>query len=80
MKNLYDIKDWDDVKISQRIGEILIASGKVNLLHLSMALDAQKFKPLKLGEIFIVMNVISQQDLTQALNLQQIINERIINE
>ncbi len=80
MKNLFDVNDWNDVQESQRIGEILIESGKINLIHLSMALDAQKFQKIHLGEIFILMNVIEKNDLEQALSLQEIINSRVQNE
>ncbi len=77
MKNLYNINDWEEVQVCQRIGEILIDSGKVNLVHLSMALDAQKFQKLPLGEIFMLMNVISRDDLNQALKIQDSIKERL---
>lgn len=79
MKNLYDINDWNDVQVHQRIGEILISAGKINLIHLSMALDAQKFKAVQLGEMFIIMNVINRADLEQALTLQNAIAERVGN-
>lgn len=77
MKNLYDINDWNDVQESQMIGEILIESGKINLIHLSMALDAQKFKRIQLGEMFILMKVIQREELEQALYIQTLIVERI---
>ncbi len=80
MKNLFDVNDWNDVQESQRIGEILIEAGKINLIHLSMALDAQKFKKMQLGEIFILMNVIEKNDLDQALNIQTFVNTRVQNE
>ena len=77
MKNLYLENDWNDILESQKIGEILIEAGKINLIHLSMALDAQKFKQLPLGEIFIIMNVISRDDLEQALYIQKLIKINI---
>lgn len=80
MKNLFDVNDWNDVQESQRIGEILIEAGKINLIHLSMALDAQKFQKMQLGEIFILMNVIEKNDLDQALNIQTFVNTRVQNE
>lgn len=79
MKNLYDINDWNDVQETQMIGEILIQSGKINLIHLSMALDAQKFQQMQLGEIFILMNIIQRNELEQALCIQQQIFERVNN-
>lgn len=80
MKNLFKNSDWDDIQEPQMIGEILIAAGKINLIHLSMALDAQKFQKIPLGEIFILMNTISKDDLEQALILQKYINLRVTNE
>ncbi|MBR6162321.1 hypothetical protein IKQ26_00285 [bacterium] len=77
MKNLYDEKAWSDISQCQRIGEILIESGKINLKHLSLALGAQKFQKLPLGEIFVAMNAITREDLEQALHIQKCIAERI---
>ena len=75
MRNLYNIEDWSDVSCS-RLGEILIEAGKVNLIHLSMVLDIQKFKKLPMGEIFLSMKVISKEDLLQALRIQKEIQKR----
>ena len=78
MKNLYDIADWSDVSYL-RLGEILIESGKINLVHLSMVLDIQKFKKVPMREILISMKVISKKDLTQALYIQKILQKRCNN-
>ena len=59
-----------------KLGEILLESGKVNLYHLSMVLDIQKFKKMPMGEIFVDMKVISKQDLNQALYIQKSIQKR----
>lgn len=79
MKNLYELNDWNNTVESLKIGEILIEAGKINLMHLSMALDAQKFKKIQLGEIFIIMNAISREDLEQALYIQQTIKTKLEN-
>ncbi len=79
MKNLFDVNDWQDVQEPHKIGEILLESGKINLIHLSMALDAQKFQKLQLGEIFIRMNIIDKNEIDQALEIQNIINSRVNN-
>lgn len=75
MKNLYDINDWSDVSCS-RLGEILIEAGKINLFHLSMVLDVQRFKKMPMGEVFLAMKVISKRDLDQALLIQKVIKKR----
>lgn len=75
MKNLYDINDWSDVSCS-RLGEILIEAGKINLFHLSMVLDIQRFKKMPMGEVFLAMKVISKKDLDQALLIQKVIKKR----
>ena len=80
MKNLFDVNDWQDIQEPHKIGEILLESGKINLIHLSMALDAQKFQKLQLGEIFILMNIIDKNDIDQALEIQNIINSRVKND
>ncbi len=78
MKNLYDIDDWSDVSFL-RLGEILIESGKINLVHLSMVLDIQRFKKMPMGKILLSMKVISKKDLNQALIIQKHIQKRCKN-
>lgn len=78
MKNLYNIDDWTDVSCL-RLGEILLEAGKINLFHLSMVLDVQRFKKMPIGEIFLSMKVISRKDLQQALIIQKEIQKRCNN-
>jgi len=78
MKNLYNIDDWADVSC-QRLGEILLEAGKINLFHLSMVLDVQRFKKMPMGQIFIAMKIISKKDLQQALYVQKTIQKRCNN-
>ncbi len=75
MRNLYNIDEWKDVPYI-RLGEILIEAGKVNLLHLSMVLDIQRFQKMPMGKIFLAMKIISEEDLKQALLLQRTIKKR----
>ena len=70
MKNLYDISDWNDVQEHQMLGEILLQADKINLIHLGMALDIQRFESIPLGEVFLNMRVITSKDLEAALSLQ----------
>lgn len=77
MKNLYNFEDWKDIQEHQMIGEILLESGKINLIHLGMALDIQRFQKLSLGEIFVNMKVLSVDDLNTALDLQKKIDKMI---
>ena len=77
VKELYNFEDWNDVSEHQRIGEVLMSSGKINLIHLSMALDAQKFQRVPLGVLFVVLKIISKDDLAQALLIQRYIDDRI---
>jgi len=77
MKNLYDINDWTNIKEHQKLGEILIASGKINLIQLSMAIDMQRFKNIKIGTILQEMHILTQNDLNEALKIQMSI-DRII--
>ena len=76
-KELYKISDWDDITEHQKIGEILLSADKITLIHLSMALDAQKFQKLPLGVLFVLMNAITKEDLEQALAVQAYIDEKI---
>lgn len=78
MKDLYNIGDWTDVSCL-RIGEILLEAGKINLFHLSMVLDIQKFQKMPIGEILLSMKVITTNDLKQALVVQNSIKNRCSN-
>ncbi len=78
MKNLYNIDDWSDVSC-YRLGEILLEAGKINLFHLSMVLDIQRFKRMPMGEILLAMNVLDKNDLKQALLVQEAIQRRCNN-
>ena len=77
MKSLYNITDWNDIQEHQMLGEILLEAGKINLIHLGMALDIQRFQKMPLGEIFVSMKILSVEDLTAALNLQTQIDKMI---
>ncbi len=78
MKNLYNIDDWTD-NCHLRLGEILIESGKIDLIHLAMVLDIQRFKKMPIGEILISMKILSKEDLNQALYIQNEIKKRCNN-
>lgn len=78
MKNLYNIDDWTDISCP-RLGEILLEAGKINLFHLSMVLDVQRFQKMPMGEIFLAMKVVNKKDLSQALKVQKFIQKRISN-
>ncbi len=78
MRDLYNINDWKDLSCL-RIGEILLEAGKINLFHISMVLDIQRFKKMQTGEILIAMKAISKEDLSQALKLQELIKKRFKN-
>ena len=75
MKNLYNIDDSTDDSYL-RLGEILLEAGKINLYHLSMVLDVQRFQKIHMGEIFVAMKIISKEDLNQALYIQKTIRKR----
>lgn len=76
-KDLYAPEKWNDVTEHQKIGEILLTAGKINLIHLSMALDAQRFQKFPLGVLFVMMHIISKADLEQTLVIQKYIDDRI---
>lgn len=77
MKDLNNINDWKDITEHQKLGEIFMQAGKLNLIQLGMALDVQKFQPLPLGEVLLNMKVITQDELDRALELQEQIDNMI---
>ena len=74
MKDLYNINDWKDITVRQKIGEILMQSGFMNLKHLDMALQLQKIEYRPIGEILVDMKIITREQLDAALDLQTKIN------
>ena len=76
-KDLYLLDKWNDITEHQKIGEILMTAGKINLIHLSMALDAQRFQSFPLGVLFVMMHIITKEDLDQTLVIQKYIDDRI---
>lgn len=79
MKNLKDLNDWSDILEHQKLGELLMQGGKLNLIHLGMALDIQRFEDMQIGEVLINMKVITEDDLKDALYIQSYI-DKLINE
>lgn len=75
MKSLYNLNDWLDTTEHLKLGEILLETGKINLIQLGMAIDIQKFQKMQIGQIFLDMKFISQDDMQKALDLQQEIDE-----
>lgn len=71
MKDLYNIADWTDIQEHQKIGEILMQSGKIDLNDIGTALDIQNFEKIMFGDILIKIQVISKEDLDIALKLQK---------
>ena len=75
MKSLYNLNDWLDTTEHIKLGEILLEAGKINLIQLGMALDIQKFQKIQIGSILLDMKILSKEDMLQALELQQEIDE-----
>lgn len=75
MKNLSDINDWLDIQEHQKLGEIFMQSGKLNLIHLGMALDVQRFEDIQLGEILLNMKIVTIEELKKALFIQKQIDD-----
>jgi len=77
MKNLYDKEDWLDITEPQKIGEILMQAGCMNLKHLDMALEMQKLKKDHIGEILIAMGILTRAQVDAALLRQAEINGKL---
>jgi len=55
---------------SMRLGEILIARGKIDAEDLERALELQRERGDKIGKIFVDMGLIAQRDMLAALSDQ----------
>lgn len=75
MKSLYNLNDWLDTTEHLKLGEILLETGKINLIQLGMAIDIQKFQKMQIGKILLDMKIVSPEDMQKALDLQQEIDE-----
>lgn len=62
-----------------KIGEILLHYKKINIEQLCQGLEEQKQKNLPLGQIFIQMNIITENELMELLSIQSNI-DKIVNE
>ncbi len=51
-------------RTSLKLGEILVRAGKISREHLLSAIDAQKTYKKRIGQIFITMNLITEDELT----------------
>lgn len=78
MKNLYNLDEWAN-STYLRLGEILLEAGKINLVHISMVLDIQRFQKMPMGEILLAMKIITKEDLNQALLIQKNIQKSSSN-
>lgn len=77
MKSIQNFNDWSDITEHQKLGEILLQAGMLNLVHLGMALDIQRFQDIRLGEILIDMKIITQDELNDALDIQKQIDAKL---
>ena len=55
---------------SQRLGEMLVASGKINAAELERALELQQTNNDRLGKLLVDLGAISERDLLAALSQQ----------
>ena len=78
MKNLYNLDECAN-STYLRLGEILLEAGKINLVHISMVLDIQRFQKMPIGEILLAMKIITKEDLNQALLIQKNIQKSSSN-
>ncbi|MCP4221141.1 MAG: hypothetical protein GY765_41310 [bacterium] len=58
-------------KTSLKLGEMLIRAGKINKDHLLKAIDTQKSFNKRIGQIFIMMNLLTPEELTVFLSEQK---------
>lgn len=54
----------------RRLGDILVASGRLTIEQLEEALRAQRILGKKLGTILVERNMISEQDILEAIEQQ----------
>ena len=64
----------------RRLGDILVRAGKINHFQLQEALKSQKILGKKLGEILVEQNIMTEQDIIEAIEEQTGIKQVNLNE
>ena len=64
----------------RRLGDILVRAGKINHFQLQEALKSQKILGKKLGEILVEQNIMTEQDIIEAIEEQTGIQQVNLNE
>ena len=72
---LLDVSGAANTGESPKIGELLIKAGKIDRQQLKEAIQTQQITKQKLGEIFIMMELLTPQELKLYLLNQKIIDE-----
>lgn len=73
----YSIDSWAKLVECPKLGEILLHESKIDIAQLGMALDIQKIKKIPIGEIFIQMGVVTEEELLIFLELQLNIKKKL---
>lgn len=68
------------MRIKKRLGDILVEAGKINNYQLNQALQSQKVLGKKLGEVLIDLNILTEEEILDAIEEQTGIKKVNLNE
>jgi type IV pilus assembly protein PilB len=68
------------INIKKRLGDILIEAGKINNYQLNQALKSQKLLGKKLGEVLTELNILTEEEILDAIEMQTGIKKINLNE
>lgn len=69
-----------NLRNKRRLGDILIGAGKINSFQLNEALKSQKLLGKKLGEVLIDLNILTEEEILDAIEEQTGIKKINLNE
>lgn len=69
-----------NLRRKRRLGDILIGAGKINNFQLNEALKSQKLLGKKLGEVLIDLNILTEEEILDAIEEQTGIKKINLNE
>lgn len=69
-----------NLRRKRRLGDILIGAGKINNFQLNEALKSQKLLGKKLGEVLIDLNILTEEEILDAIEEQTGIKKVNLNE
>lgn len=77
-QSLDDEQKWDILTRPEKLGEILLKHGKINLKQLEDLINEREKSGIPFGELILSKGIMTREDLMEALDLQHRSDQVII--